>query len=85
METLAENEDTANSTILHSSALKTFKVAENTFSVENTVPWFPLHQYAIPAAKPQVAQQHQQPAVHHAGNHVRDELCRDDLFNHLLE
>ena len=83
METLAENDDATNSSISPSFPLSTVEVAQDPFSVENTVASSPLHQYSVPAA--QTPRQHHLPASHHAGNHVCDEICHDDLFNHLLE
>ena len=44
---LPEIEDAANSTISHSSPLPTEEAAEESFSVENTVPLLPLHEYAM--------------------------------------
>ena len=83
VETLAENDEAANSTISPSFPVSTEEVAQDPFSVENTVDSSPIHQYSIPAA--QTPWQHHLAASHHTGNHVCDEICRDDHFNHLLE
>ena len=65
-------------TLAENDATPNSTILPSPFSAESAVTSSP-HIPAAQAGAPRL------PTDHHAGTHVRDELCRDDLFNHLLK